>query len=696
MFRHGDYTVNVSLSRLPKIRFLFAACYLLFFLCVVGPGYGQAPPPSRIILILTDGLTADDLSNPALPNLHSLAQTGQVGLMNVAVAGPRTDTNAMLTIALGALTPVEDTDGNVRFTTDSVEGASADTVFTRRTGTHLPTTTGPALVHLGVAVLFRRQLNEKLFAAELKRERAPKFIYVPGVIRPDAERLGGLLCVGERGWAIGVIQSPEELLKSSSIKNAVVDFANGGGQATHAALDRFLGDLKQHSTDARILLVSTHPPPNAKGEWDRLPPVVIAGPGITPGLLTSPTTRTPGLIANTDIAPTLLEWLDVSTPATMTGHPVDMQHDAGHLAAIADLDRAVTVNGHALDPLFIALGIIAGITVFGGLLALLVRPTIAPLFAFGVLWLMTMPLAMLLVPILRPVSVIIQSLETFGIMALPALFAHFVSKRVLTGIPAPIIIGALTVKVVLADAFFGQPLVKFSLFSAYQLQGIRFYGIGNEYMGVVTGLLLLWAFMMRVRPIAATAVFLFAIFVMGYPRLGANAGSIIGGVSALGAVLTVQHGKRLTVGIAALWTFLGLAATFVMAAIDKVLPGGAPSHFGGALKAADERGYGYLLEIVFRKVLMNLRILTSPGILAALIGICLTVLLFKTVFRDHVAELFRNQPDWARALPAVGYVALVSFIFNDSGIVIAVFVVGTYLATGLYYLLQPTTEKAAQ
>ena len=43
--------------------------------------------------------------------------------------------------------------------------------------------------------------------------------------------------------------------------------------------------------------------------WTQLTPILALGPDFAPGLLSSPTTRTPGLVANVDIAPTLLRAL---------------------------------------------------------------------------------------------------------------------------------------------------------------------------------------------------------------------------------------------------------------------------------------------------------------------------------------------------------------------------------------------------
>lgn len=247
-------------------------------------------------------------------------------------------------------------------------------------------------------------------------------------------------------------------------------------------------------------------------------------------------------------------------------------------------------------------------------------------------------------------------------------------------------VALVTILVIILDAFFGQPLVKFSLFSSYPLQGLRFYGIGNEYMGVLIGLALLWVFLARLLPLGAGLVFVGTAFVLGYPRLGANAGGLVAAVTAFGCGWMVLRGRRVTWWAAALWAVGGLAAAFGFAALERALHGGETSHLGGALQAAGERGYGYLLEIVARKLLMNARILLHPALLATVVGLAAVALLARGRLRARVEAAFVQNPDWARALPAFGYGALAAFLFNDSGVVAAAFLAGALLLPGLYLL----------
>src|SRR6476659_2981669 len=99
-----SYAMRWRLNRLCLIT-----CLLAVFLPQVDTWAKPSPPP-RFILVLCNGLTLDDLYSPRLPHLRDLGMSGAVGLMNTAVSGPKTDTAAILTLALGTLAPSESTD----------------------------------------------------------------------------------------------------------------------------------------------------------------------------------------------------------------------------------------------------------------------------------------------------------------------------------------------------------------------------------------------------------------------------------------------------------------------------------------------------------------------------------------------------------------------------------------------------------
>src|SRR5262249_12682371 len=127
---------------------------------------------------------------------------------------------------------------------------------------------------------------------------------------------------------------------------------------------------------ADILIVSPYPPADDArhpDSWHRLPPVLALGPDFSAGLLTSATTRTPGLLANVDIAPTLLNLFHAPIPATMIGHPVQslLTSPSGLIrsAAVARLDYVATLNAHAVVGVVVPLGAFCFLMVMGSLVA---------------------------------------------------------------------------------------------------------------------------------------------------------------------------------------------------------------------------------------------------------------------------------------------------------------------------------------
>ena len=111
--------VNPRLSAAKILLGLF-----LTFLCVETAAQETTRP--RVLLVLCDAITLDDLRNNAFPHLAHFAETGAIGLMNGAVAGPKTPTSAILTLATGQRIPSESTDEQAANAVEFVPEPSED------------------------------------------------------------------------------------------------------------------------------------------------------------------------------------------------------------------------------------------------------------------------------------------------------------------------------------------------------------------------------------------------------------------------------------------------------------------------------------------------------------------------------------------------------------------------------------------
>ncbi|MCX6377440.1 MAG: hypothetical protein NTU88_15625, partial [Armatimonadetes bacterium] len=185
-----------------------------------------------------------------------------------------------------------------------------------------------------------------------------------------------------------------------------------------------------------------------------------------------------------------------------------------------------------------------------------------------------------------------------------------------------------TSALILGDTLTGARLLRWSIISCDQIMGFRYYGIGNEYVGILIGASLMFPILFlrssslkaakdsEVRAIREAtswlmaAWFAFVAFVIGYPGLGANVGGLITAVATFGVALMVLNGVRVrarhVIGLVA----LGFLVVAVFAAID--VASGEGSHLGRSVLLARTYGWDWLGYLIGGKILMHLGILMLP------------------------------------------------------------------------------------
>jgi len=346
--------------------------------------------------------------------------------------------------------------------------------------------------------------------------------------------------------------------------------------------------------------------PTAPAGSTNLTPFVMSGQH---GVLYSPGTRTPGLISNEDVAPTLLARLDVAVPPGMTGrvagvHPGDADEVARYQERISFVAAKrpwvwAFVGGASAIVLLLA----AMVWRRRGIRLLV--PAIAAL-----------PLGALL-------TAAIPITDVPGVAALTVLLAGgaaALSWR-LSGETFDVLAGVMlaTAFFIAVDAGAGGKLMGLSIMGHNPASGARFYGIGNEYSAILGGALPVGAAILAARkpafvralPVVGT----FVVLAVGLPTMGAD----VGGSLALG------FGLGITVGLlreeklwkAGLWAAGGLFFAAALFLLSGLL---FPDVSHGARAASGESG---LYEILVRKLLLSLGHLLNPvwtGILIVELG----------------------------------------------------------------------------
>jgi hypothetical protein len=431
------------------------------------------------------------------------------------------------------------------------------------------------------------------------------------------------------------------------------------------------------SRAANLIVAGIAPPVDkTTGKWSRLGWVVAVGPGFPPRtLLTSATTRTPGLVANVDIAPTILALQGLPSFPGGAGHVLYPVSSDKPFPALDRLDRQAVAAGKATVPLLIAYGIFAITTTLAALICLWFG--IAKQAArFGLLYIAAVLITLLPIGYLAPVNVWHYGLLVLGLAIAVAATVHFAGRRL--GIsPIGLLFWLLTV-LLCVDALFGSPLVATALLSGYYLTGIRFYGLGNEYTGFLIGASLTAWGLTPLLPGSGRGILLFLgvviTLVIGLPWFGADAGGALTATVAftLAVVLARRNAGPLRLRhIAA--TFAGaFVVVLLLALLDRLQAAESRTHIGGAIAAGQSRGLGAIWDIVVRKIAINAGVAGNTltlAVIAAMLPIWL--LLTRGRISAGVKTLLAERPALRCAVTALLWGAFTSAVFNDSGIAMA-------------------------
>ncbi|CEK16139.1 phosphoglycerate mutase [Chthonomonas calidirosea] len=723
-------------------------CAHLMFVVLVYLLFGQSvkaqptSPAPKLILVLCDGLTIRDLENPHHPALYLLARSGAVGLMNVRTAQPYSHLSALLTLAAGQMEAAQPTDGWAFQQQEQVPNSrgTAGILYLRYTGL-VPT---KPIVHLGIASLLRRKLNTVLLGSLLNQARPPIVAAIYGnadASQPD--RSAALLATDAFGQAQGDLLSTQRDVEAPfGQRDKRMDWFYSkivGGTASLCVIQ--LGDMTrlaalQTKLSAKtfqalreralsrldvllymlwsfvrdhgsvdFILVS---PVAARGAalpdaWQRLTPIVALGPDFPAGLLTSPTTRTRGLVANTDLAPTILNLFHVPIPPTMTGRPfvaVPYRDGAHRLAVLARMDYVSVLNARTVVGGMVAIGALGSLIAVGALIAHRFKNCrLARWLSAVFVWGLNLPTALLLAPLWVPPTRWEYILRIMAWMSLLTLGCYGVGRW--SRWRPPSIACLVCILLIAFDLCSGQQLIKDSLLSGYALSGIRYYGIGNEYLGVLVGMALIggcaWLDDLAVLQAKESPLYrkmLVGVWVLltvlfGWPYWGANYGSLVVTCVAFGLGREALWNRSTSLVKAIVLGCCGIGLAFLFGELDASLARRASSHAGYVLEEAKHgRGVRYLGEIILRKLAMNAHLLTSPYLYLG-IGVVATILAasFWLLCPEERARLFRRVHT-VKALEALPATVVVTLFFKDSGVVSVIFLTGTTCAILLWYALQ--------
>lgn len=727
------------MNRRPAVFLITFLSILLFFF----PLPGQGAAPGKVTVLLMDGLSLADLSSGAAPFLQEKLKEGAIALMTTNTAGTRNPGHTHATLGAGA-PAVSDQAGGLALNFDEKWlGVEAGRLYQQLTGDPVFPAGKIILPRLAEA----RRLNETptrkaipcLLGTVLQENHLTTAVLGNSDPAPPAagamnahHRYGPWLAADLRGLVdygdVGVrtLQRAEGVLpwetdyrylaeqyqacraKADFIVLELGDFARLDALSPYlfdrqireeksrllGRLDQFLHTLWSLLDWEEDLLIMVTPTPSLDGlkAGAYLTPCLFWGNIFPPGLLTSPTTRRSGLVANVDLAPTILHFYNLERPASVAGRVVT-SHPGSDFPALLRMEKRINATSlfrRKVIPVFVNIAALLFPLLLTG--AFLLRKLPFPFWlrtrvraglVFALLCLSALPLALHLASQLSLNSLWGFCLAALGFTLLLALLSRgrpqwprLASRPLIL----PLLLFTLLIPL---DLCAGAPLVKNSVLGYDPMLGARYYGIGNELAGLLLGSalgLFLWQGQERknqTRPSWAFGFYLLFMVLLTHPRLGANFGA---GLTALMMALILSPPPRRSILLPrrlsrALFSIILFGAVLFTA--DYFL--GRPesqSHFGLLFKDYHARGLTAVTEIILRKLQVNLRLLSTRW----------AWLLLSALLTFAVA--FFISPGLPRRFfyTALGG-GLTGLLFNDSGFVFAALFFYPLAVTGLLIIL---------
>ncbi|MGH3200904.1 MAG: hypothetical protein ACRDP5_02430, partial [Streptosporangiaceae bacterium] len=532
-------------------------------LAAASPAAARTPaaaPARHVVVVGLSGLRWSDLSPAVTPTLWRLAGQGSVGsLVDYAVLPLTCPADGWLTLNSGARAQSDHTDAGCR-TFPAVHPSNA--------GATVPAL--PALI--GYNQRFHNDPDWGLLG------RGPGCATAVG---PGA----ALALASPSGAVASYLPSPADLTAAvlSRCPLTVVDLGNLNlpeRSVALAAADTELQHLLPELPAATTLLITA---PGATTTPPHLQLTLVDGTGYQAGLLESASTRQPGLVVLTDLTPTVLGWLGQRVPSGLVGAQLtrgDRGSWPGTVQALTGRDIAEQVWRSTHNEFFWAYALADAAVLSGiGLVFWGAGPErrrrrarcwrVAGVFAVSV-----------------PAGTFLANLVPWWRLAHPAAWLYGVAVALALVIAlaalaatrrrdplAPFgLVCLFTVAVLGLDVMTGSRLQLETPFGLSMLEAGRFYGIGNEALGIygITALFAAaWLALVALRRsalsppasrrsvlsppasrrpalAAVAAVGTFAVFASGWPGFGGKVGGTLAMVPCFALLLMAVAGVRLT------------------------------------------------------------------------------------------------------------------------------------------------------
>lgn len=459
--------------------------------------------------------------------------------------------------------------------------------------------------------------------------------------------------------------------------------------------DRIRVEVPSTPGDRVLVIVSSPTPSSAmRAANDELRPIVLADVAADRLFhvwrplrsLTSDSTRRGGIVSDADLEPTILAFLGRSAPAGQAGSVIRVVDGPPPF----DLHERYLAMRRMSVPIQTAAGLYVTIAGLFGI-ALLALGRRAPR---ALLW--TAAWLALSVPALATGLLLAGHLPTLsyatvvpfvigGTIVGTLAFAPLVRRDVL--LPA-VAIGAAVLVAFVVEAALGWTAALTPFLGGSELDGGRFYGLPNVFIGLLLGASLYVA--VRVPAVAGFGVLLAAGLFAGLPWTGVNIGGALTLFAAAGLWLSVRRSGRIGIRELGLTGVITLAGTVIVLLAHRYLTT-SPTH---ATRFIEEGGgLGHYVRTYADRLLVGWRLIErNPFALVPVLGLPVALIV---VLRPPgpIRSALDANPVWRDAVLVALLGGVVAYLANDSGAAAAGLAFGLGLGGLLYVSLAERARK---
>jgi len=687
--------------------------------------------PGKIFLVIIDRISLSELMKVNTPHIDSILEKGGIALMTTNTGGSRTQKDAYLTMGAGTRVAASDRSAYGFQVNEIINGSRAGDIYFQVTGIQPPE---GSIVNLGFIQSVRnnskRPYTVIIGALGSALERAGKRCAVigncdiPGEYKRflvslmmndkgivHAGCIDGSFLVDDHERPFGIRTDYNKLIQIiNQLWNSIDVFAIQLGDTSRAEdfrnqaaddmyekykriaieeSDEFIGQLlKKFDWERDIIIIATPlGPANALTENNRLTPVIMAGRGFSNGLLSSGSTKKDGVITNLDIGATILSHYNISPYGGQLGSKVFSTATKMELQELLDYNNRLKEVHNQRAPLLRSyVAVLIVLLSFSLLCIIFYRKYLGQAEAF-LQFIMAVPIAYLLLSMFHQSSFILNLIFSWILaVTITGLLCIWEEN---TFIKIGTICTIITV-LLFIDQLTGERMISQSPLGYDIISGARFYGIGNEYMGVIVGAVCTGVgayceilddkkglgFIWLVCPI-----FFLVIVMLAYPGLGANVGGTISILAAFASFIILNWKGRIKLNhILAVGIIIAAFLVFLFL-MDNSHPSSSQTHMGQTVSLIRENGIEEFFLIAKRKIEMNIKLFRYT----IWTRVFLLSLLSMVVLMIRPIGIFRVVADknrfFIRGVISGIIGCIVALMVNDSGIVAA--------GTSMIYIAPP-------